>query len=162
MSTREEPIPRPTSRVVLISPAERVLLFRVDMLDKETGKPFWFPPGGGLEDGESHEEGALRELREETGLVATLSPCLWLREMTWSFEGTCYHAVERYYAGRVEAEALGAQQLTELEAGQNLRPRWWSLEEIRTSDHLFVPRQLGELLPALLRGEWPEVPLRVE
>ena len=29
----------------------------------------WLVPGGGLEPGETHQEGMLRELREETGLV---------------------------------------------------------------------------------------------
>ena len=36
--------------------------------------------------------------------------------------------------------------------------RWWSLEEIRASDEVFAPRRLGELLPAILTGDYPAEP----
>ena len=155
---------RPTSRVIVISPAKRVLLFRIDAVDPDTGKPFWFPPGGGLEAAETYEEAALRELREETGLASALSPCLWLREHTWYFEGegTWVRSIEQYFAVRVESEELGEQRLTELERRYAMEPRWWSLGEMAASKHIFVPRRLGDLLPPLLRGEWPGEPLRVE
>jgi len=41
----------------------------------------WAPPGGGLEDGESDEDGLRRELAEEVGLDEfELGPLLWTRE----------------------------------------------------------------------------------
>lgn len=40
----------------------------------------WVLPGGGLDPGESHDEGLLRELREEVGFTPdTIGPHLWTR-----------------------------------------------------------------------------------
>ncbi len=49
---------------LLVLNGEDVLLIR------HTYQPGWFMPGGGLKRHETLEEGARRELREETGLVA--------------------------------------------------------------------------------------------
>jgi ADP-ribose pyrophosphatase YjhB (NUDIX family) len=65
-----EPAPGATlrcgTRVVVVDEDERVLLFRSF---SDEGEPFWICPGGGIEDGETPEDGARRELREETGLT---------------------------------------------------------------------------------------------
>jgi 8-oxo-dGTP pyrophosphatase MutT (NUDIX family) len=37
-------------RVLLLDEHDRVLLFRA--ISELTGAPFWFPPGGGLDEGE--------------------------------------------------------------------------------------------------------------
>ena len=57
--------PIPVTCVVVINPLNQVLLVKRSVAPKEG---FWCLPGGFMELGETPEESALRELKEETGL----------------------------------------------------------------------------------------------
>jgi len=60
---------RLSARFLILDEAGRVLLFRfVYKRGPLAGHDFWGTPGGGVEDGETLEQAALRELVEETGL----------------------------------------------------------------------------------------------
>jgi len=73
---------RPTARVVLLDPDQRLLLMRGRLPSERDGPSFWFTVGGGLEPGESLFEGAAREVLEETGLTdVTLGPIIWRDEI---------------------------------------------------------------------------------
>jgi ADP-ribose pyrophosphatase YjhB (NUDIX family) len=54
-----------------------VLLVRISLQDAAAGQ--WTLPGGGLAFGEDPADGVLREIREETGLDATLGELLGVR-----------------------------------------------------------------------------------
>lgn len=45
-----------------------------------TGKNFWCTPGGGLDDGESLEDGIRREILEETGVIAQVGRLLFIQQ----------------------------------------------------------------------------------
>ena len=57
-------------RVVARDQAGRIMLVRHTYLDG------WWLPGGGVDRGETVQDAAVRELREETGLIATAPPRL--------------------------------------------------------------------------------------
>jgi 8-oxo-dGTP pyrophosphatase MutT (NUDIX family) len=162
MSSREHPIDRPTARIILIGPDDRTLLFTVNELDQDEAKPFWFPPGGGLDGDETYEQGAARELWEETGLVLPLGPCVWTRQHVWSFRESWYRSLERYYVSRVTAMDITTDNWTEIERQMISEHRWWSAEEIAASKDLFVPRSLAKLLPPILAGTFPMEPFEVD
>ncbi|MCC7267714.1 MAG: NUDIX domain-containing protein [Caulobacteraceae bacterium] len=53
---------RPTVRVLLLDPEDRLLLFRGRLPAQPDSAPFWFTCGGGIEPGETVEDAALREI----------------------------------------------------------------------------------------------------
>lgn len=60
---------RPSARFLILNEAGELLLFRfVHKRGPLAGLDFWATPGGGVEEGETLEQAALRELPEETGL----------------------------------------------------------------------------------------------
>ena len=154
--------------MLLFDTAQRLLLFRLAFPDAESGLPVWFPPGGGVEPGESHEEAARREIIEETGMTdVVLGPWIWSREITIQWAGVerrgeWFHLVERYYLADTLRTAIDTAGWTEAERSDIAEYRWWTAAEIAASQDVFVPRQLATLLPAVLAGELPDLPFRVE
>jgi 8-oxo-dGTP pyrophosphatase MutT (NUDIX family) len=156
---------RPTARVVVIDSQDRVLLFRADGLFDGGETVIWFPPGGGVELGETHEQAARRELAEEIGLVdAPLGPWIWTRTWIGPLSGVIVEGRERYYLCRVEALEIpdGHVNPDEYERETTSGHRWFSVDELAATPGLLVPRGLATLLPPLLRGELPSEPVFLE
>jgi ADP-ribose pyrophosphatase YjhB (NUDIX family) len=153
-------VPRQAARVLLLDPADRVLLVRFD--DRETDYAWWTTPGGGIRAGESPEAAARREVAEETGLRdLALGPCVWVREFEFTWRGRRYRQRERIFAARV---APFEPSLAGFEPGElDLLPahRWWSGADIERSTERFGPRRLGALLRELLATGFPARPIEI-
>ena len=160
--TRDDPQPRPSARVIVVDPDDRVFLFEARLPD---GRRLWLMPGGGLDPGESWEQGARRELWEETGQkVTSLGPCVWRRRVLWQaqVERIWFDSDERYFLLRSQPFEQRWAKPSEIERRYILGHRWWPPPEIaEASDELFVPTRLASLLPPPLRGELPAEPIDV-
>ncbi len=69
-----EPAPEPTVAMAIVTSPQGVLLAR-----RHDGKPLWTFVGGGIEDGETPSDAAVREVKEETGLSVTAGAVLGQR-----------------------------------------------------------------------------------
>ncbi len=152
----EHPAPpdvRLAARVVLLSATGRILLLR----HRGPTAPFWATPGGGLEPGESFEQAARRELREETGLELPLGPWIW--EDRFDLQGTARIQLERFFLVRAAAEELphGVEHHHAVEG--ITAARWWSVEELTAAEEEIYPRRLPELLVRLAAEGPPPHPL---
>ncbi len=160
----EEPrydLERDAVRVVLTDAGGRVLLFHVltpDEAPDEAPDGWWELPGGGIDPGETYLEAAVREIREETGLLldpAQVGPPAWRRDSTWRSRGKRRLQHEVVVRAQVSADqpAVVDGGRTPEEVEDYVTARWWAVPEITQSEARFYPGRLPELLPRFLAGK---------
>lgn len=152
---------RNAARAVVLDPDGRVLLTRFEFSSEVV---VWTTVGGGLEEGETHEEAIRRELVEEAGLeVEELGPCIWTRDHAIPEPVAFDVQRERYFLVRAPAfEPRPAFTWAELNAEGMTDVRWWTVDEIvAAAGTRFGPRSLGSLLVGLLRDGPPLEPIDV-
>ncbi len=111
-----EKFPRAISAVVAVQ--EDKLLLVKEIL--ENGKEYWIFPGGGVEFGESTEDAAVREVKEEIGLSVKIDHLIGFKEVIRKeFD---YHTIVFFYM----AEPLGEVVISDKKI---LEARYFTLEE---------------------------------
>ena len=148
---------REAVRVLLFDEANRVLLVRF----WDGNRSWWSTPGGGLEPGETDEDAARRELREELGSVSVgLGPCIWTRRHVGVFRGHVFDQSERIYLGHVAAfEPRPSTEALREHGPEDIR--WWTIDELSIAADEFAPRRLPDLVERIVHSGPPTAPTDV-
>ncbi|RMI13533.1 NUDIX domain-containing protein [Cellulomonas triticagri] len=151
---------RRAARVLLLDADDRLLLVRGHDVDQPE-RSWWFTVGGGIDPGESAPDAALREVREETGLVldpgALVGPVL-TRTGIFDFYAQRCRQDEEFFLARVDhaldTDAVDRVGWTALEQDVLDELRWWDLAELDVEGETreVFPEGLADLVRGLLTG----------
>lgn len=133
------------ARALVFDERERLLLIR--WRDPVSAREFWEPPGGGRHSGESHEDAARREVKEETGMAdIEVGPCVLEIERSFTWAGRRFDCLERYFRCRATTHARVAQNLDEVERLGLVETMWCSPAELRRIGTQLEPIELVGIL----------------
>jgi len=129
------PVRRVSARVVPVNDRGEVLLLN----GRDPAEPdhwYWFTIGGALDPGESPQEAAVRELREETGIVASpdqLTESFHAGEHAFSYDGVDYVGEATFYALPMDGAVVDDAHFGGLESsevGNIVEARWWAPADV--------------------------------
>jgi 8-oxo-dGTP pyrophosphatase MutT (NUDIX family) len=159
-------IERTSVRLVVLDVHGDVLLFHTRDPEHPHLGTWWELPGGGMDAGETYLDTAIRELREESGIVVTAGQ---VGRPTWRRRASFVHRQLRHlqrevvmtvHLGEVGPAVDGTHRL-DYEIEDYFGFRWWPVAEIVDARQRFYPGRLPALLRPFLAGEEIDEPFEL-
>ncbi|MBI4760116.1 MAG: NUDIX hydrolase [Chloroflexota bacterium] len=143
---------RTRAGIVLVEDSKVALIER-----HRAGLDYFVFPGGGVDEGETPEQAAVREAKEELGLDVTVKKKV--AEIHFDLSVQIYFLVEKVGGefGSGTGEEFTDADPDNPEEGIYI-PIWMPLEELRRHDNVY-PAGVKELLLKAQTDGWPEEPL---
>ncbi len=135
-------------RVIITDGEKKILMVR----QHHEGRDIWMAPGGGIEDGETAVQAAVREIKEETGLEVTVGRLIWHVEQVTEKKGQRF---VNFFLGEIEGGSLEVGRDPEREGStQVLREvRFMGKDELSRVDVLY-PEYLKDELWDFFEGNY--------
>jgi 8-oxo-dGTP pyrophosphatase MutT (NUDIX family) len=147
-------IQRRAARILLIADRSVLLIKGRDPARPEAGT-WWLTPGGGIDDGESLEVAAVREVVEETGLQLsseTLGPVVATRVAEFEFDDREFRQREWFFAVEVPKFVPTVDGWEPIEQRALLDHRWWTVAELVATDEMIYPIEIADVVQAVIDG----------
>jgi 8-oxo-dGTP pyrophosphatase MutT (NUDIX family) len=159
-------IERNVVRLVVLDAQGKLLLFHTHDPSQPDLGTWWELPGGGIDPDETYRDAAVRELREETGIIAAHSqvgPPTWKRRASFRHRQTRRLQDEVIVTVRLPTpgSAIDESQRLDYEKEDYFGYRWWPVPDVLGSSERFYPGKLPALLPAFLDGEEIDEPFEL-
>lgn len=153
---------RSAARVVLLNSDDEVFMLQFRDLGDDSRR-YWFTVGGGAELGETSKQTASREVAEETGIECDPSDLLGplaTRRVSIQFSTGVLVQDEVYFGMRCDEDVdLDEALWSETEKKAITAARWWTKEEVESSDEVIYPPELPMLIDLVSAGAEPVSPL---
>ncbi|MER7460640.1 NUDIX domain-containing protein [Micromonospora sp. NPDC126480] len=159
-------VERRSVRLVVLDADRRVLLFHT----REPAHPrlgtWWELPGGGMDPGETYLDTAVRELREETGIVVgpdRVGAPTWRRSASFLHRHRRHLQHEVIVTVRLDRPGPDVDETDRLdyEREDYFGFRWWPVDEVVADGGRFYPGRLPKLLTKFLAGEEIDEPFEL-
>lgn len=145
------------ARVFIVEDGKILTFFR-HRKDRKTGEllEYYSFPGGEVESGETIEQAAIRETKEEMGVDITLGPKVAIQDL----DGFVNHAFSATITNGVPHMMADSEEVFYSNKYNTYEVRWVPISEL-TSENLIYYAKFLPTIQALSRGEVPSEPVQL-